>query len=186
MEKDLKNRWFRLGFKLPVLAISALLMLGACSGVMPVPGGTKTVNQDYYKDREEMLARVYMVKPGMSKADVFEILEREEDDFQILSRNQIVLAMYGTDNINLTQDMYFLKNLYGYSMQYAKVKRNHGFNSPISMKTKENGYAYTVTLIFEGDKLHENPIISGGDSYGSDSNTIFDYLTPGNAMSAVF
>jgi hypothetical protein len=54
------------------------------------------------------------------------------------------------------------------------------------MKTKEDGFQYTVTLIFRDDVLYEEPIIAGGDVEGSNSKTIFEYLSPGRLVNSAF
>jgi len=169
-----------------ILSLGVIISLNACSGVVSLPGGTKGVNQDYYKSKAELLERVRTVKKGMNKEEVYDILEREEDDFFLLSRSEIVTAMYGTDNINFSNTQNFIHTLDGYRLDYSRVNRKHGFNTPISMKTKEDGFQYTVTLIFRDDVLYEEPIIAGGDVEGSNSKTIFEYLSPGRLVNSAF
>ena len=122
----------------------------------------------------------------MKKNAVFEQIGKNEHDLNILSRNETVMALYGTPNIEIPNATKFLSSLRGYSFEYKKIGRSTGFSSPVSMKTKHKGYHYNVILVFKDGKLFEEPIVSGGDIQNANSKTIFEIIGPGKMVGAAF
>lgn len=167
-----------------------LLMAGGCAGVAPVPGGTDLVNQSYYKSREEFLGKLALVKPGMTRAEVFKQLGRQEEDFTRLDRTAIVAALFGSNNVQFKDldaneaSKSFVQMLEGYQFEYESKNRIHGLSSPIRLQTNEAGFDYKLTLIFYQGNLLGWPILAGGVVNDSQSTTIFDYLNPGTAVDA--
>ena len=170
--------------KISVLFITCL-SLQACSGVLPVPGGRSTINDDFYHSDAEMQASLESLKIGMTEQVVFSKLGREKEDLNKLDRQGIIQALYGgqfspyisgsAENPYANLD---LKALSGYELNCRSVKRKHGLKSPISIRTNEQGYDYKATMIFLDGALFEAPIISGGLIDSSSSKTLFDYLNP--------
>lgn len=166
-----------------------LSVLPGCAGILPVPGGDETTNKDFYKTDQELLDAISKLRPGMAEDEVFSVLEREESDFVKLDRSDIVKALFGGSDVELEQglerqgpDNHLLQSLYGYRFSFKVVEREHGFSSPIRIRTHESGYSYTVYLIFKDGALYEKPIISGGVVNNTSSGTLFDYLTPSTVI----
>ncbi len=108
----------------------------------------------------------------------------------ILRRDEIVTALLGTNNVEVRDGVNgarlkqtVLQSLYGYRMSYVSVHSRHGFSSPIRIQTDEEGYNYTLTLIFSDGRLFEKPILTGGVVSQSSSKTFFDYINPGTVIS---
>lgn len=160
-------------------------LLSGCAGFAPVPGGTDDVNGSCFKSIPEMQAQIISLEPGMLESDVLSQLCRKKESFQRLERREIRIALLGGDNVsfsdhgNTETDSEIIRSLYGYKLNYKSVRRQHGFTSPIRMRTDESGYNYTLTLIFHDGKLFEKPILSGGIVNDTNSKTLFDFLTPG-------
>jgi len=172
--------------------ITFSLLLPACAGIVPVPGGSDTINKNFYESDADMRERVAGLQVGMSKEQVFDALGRTEDDLILLGRDEILSALYGgkvngfaLQGAGLSYDRSLLQSLEGYKLIYKNVKRKHGVSSPISMRTNEVGYSYVSTFIFKEGKLYEKPILSGGAVDSSSSKTVFDYLSPGTVLGRV-
>ena len=172
-----------------VMILASPLLLGACSGILPVPGGGETINRQFYESDKEMKRLVSEVKQGDSKKEVFTHLRRVENDFILLTRDEIMATLYGGQRLEFVQNLSnplkersFLQDLRGYRLVFKKVKRKHGIHTPISMRTKEGGYSYAVTFIFKNDALYEDPVLSGGMIDATSTKTVFDYLSPANAL----
>ena len=162
------------------------IWLSACASVLPVPGGDSTTNKDFYENESDLTDALERIQIGMSKERVFSHLLRTEDDFQKMDRSEIIKVIYGGNNVTYGygQNSYgiteeFLSSLSGYKFKFTVVKTNHGFSSPIRIRTTEYGYDYEVSLIFQHDVLIEEPIMSGGDVNNTNSGTIFDFISPG-------
>lgn len=151
-----------------------------CTGVMPVPGGSETVNESFYQSEEDLLAHLNTLEKGMPQQEVFMRLGRSEDDLIRLSREEVVKALFGDHQADIGGDL--VQSLYGYRLNYKVVKRKHGFSSPIRIRTDEKGFDYSVSLIFREGVLYEKPLVSGGMERGASSHTIFDYVTPGTLL----
>lgn len=171
------------------LILVMVVMLGACAGKAPVPGGTETVNAGYYNTQDDFKARVGKLQAGMPEDLVMNILDRKAEDFIRLSRNEVVVALYGANSMQMMNSFQereanrqFLQSLYGYKLHYRDVKKNHGFASLIRLRTEEAGFSYTVNLIFQNGILLEKPVIEGGAVHETESRTFFDYLSPGTVM----
>ncbi len=170
----------------PFLALLlCMFLVTACAWFLPVPGGDDTTNEEYYEGEEDLMAALKRLQVGMSKERAFSILMRKEDDFKKLDRAGILHALYGGSDIELQQGMsahgmstHYLSTLSGYSFRFQVVESEHGFTSPIRVRTSEEGYDYTVSLIFRNDVLLEEPILSGGDINKTSSGTIFDFISP--------
>ncbi|HEY8964013.1 MAG TPA: hypothetical protein VIN59_06080 [Alphaproteobacteria bacterium] len=174
---------------LPVLLV---MMLAACAGKAPVPGGTETTNATYYSSQDDFKSRVGRLQAGMPEDLVFQILQKTRDDLVRLSRNEIVVVLYGANSMQMMNtfeereaNRLFLQSLYGYRMTYKDVKKKHGFASLIRIRTDESGFNYTVNLVFQNGILLETPVIEGGLVHESESRTFFDYLSPGTVMDQV-
>ncbi len=184
--------WKGLQMKKLILILIFPLFLGACSSVLPVPGGGETINKDFYKSDSEFKALLNDIKMGDSKEHVFSHLGRVEEDFIMLTRDEIMSTLYGGQRLEFVQNLSnpldersFLQELKGYKLIYKKVNRKHGIHNPISMRTNEFGYSYETTFIFKNGILYEDPVLSGGAIDASSTNTIFDYLTSSNALKQV-
>ena len=171
--------------RLLVLVLVSAALAG-CAGMLPVPGGDDQQNKALYKSENELKSRVAQLGPGMGKAMVFSILGREERDFIRLDRPAITTALYGGSGAGFSgtleqqeQARQFLQSLEGYKLTYKFVDKDHGFTSPIRVRTEERGYNYTLTLIFQNGILFDQPSLSGGKVDESSSRTFFDYLSPG-------
>lgn len=169
-----------------------LLALAACAQLAPVPGGTDSVNPSFYSAKEDFLARLGTLQPGMSEADVMAHLGRKEEELIRLKRDEVMIALLGTSNVEIRDgaqetaaDGSQLQSIYGYRLNYRVVERHHGFSSPIRVRTDESGFDYAVTLLFRDGKLAERPIITGGEINASSSKTFFDFLNPGTAVNRI-
>ena len=168
-----------------LVAMVCISSLTGCAQFLPVPGGDDTTNEKYYEGEEDLMAALKRLQVGMSKERAFSILMRKEDDFKKLDRAGILHALYGGSDVELQQGMsahgmstQFLASLAGYSFRFQVVESEHGFTSPIRVRTREEGYDYSVSLIFQNDILVEEPILSGGDINKTSSGTIFDFISP--------
>ena len=174
----------------PVMTLlAAAIVTSGCAGYVPVPGGTDTVNEAYYDGREDLLARLEQIRPGMQKDRVFEILGRKPDDLETLKRNEIITALLGTNNVEFKNSLddpagghSLIHALYGYKLNYRVVEKEHGLSSPIRVRTDSSGFDYNVILVFYGRRLYERPILSGGIVNASNSKTIFDFLNPSHVL----
>jgi len=162
------------------------LSLNACSGVLPVPGGKNTINNEFYQSDAELKQKLSFLKEGMSIKKVFWILERRPDELKKLNRLEIIEALYGGASSPYTTGAAInpykeinIKSLSGYRLNYGVIKRKHGVRSPISLRTNETGFEYSAVIIFKDDILFEEPFLSGGLIDNSSSKTIFDYFNPG-------
>jgi hypothetical protein len=167
----------------------ALLALAGCADA-PMPGGEDTVNATYYTAADDFKARVDQLQPGMGESQVLSILGRTRNDMTRLGREQIVSALYGGSAVQMLdnaaerdQTRLFLNSLYGYRLEYKNVIKHHGFASPIRLRTIEQGYSYTVNLIFQNGVLLERPVLAGGIINDTQSRTLFDYINPGTFLS---
>jgi hypothetical protein len=172
-----------------IASVLTALMLAGCSGTIPVPGGDEQVNSKTYRDHQDLINRVNGLQIGMSENLVLSMLNRQESDLTRLSRPEIMTALYGGSNAGFDgtyeqqeKARAFLQTLTGFKLQYINTEKEHGFSSPIRIKTHESGYNYTLTLIFQNGHLFDQPILSGGEVDGYTSKTVFDYLNPGNII----
>jgi len=173
-----------------LLAVSSLFMFTACAGIMPLPGGKDTINHAFYETDIDLKSRIVSLEEGMPRDEVFAFLERHEEDFILLDRQQIVTTLYGGQQVAAVQSVNSpvysrktLQALTGYKLMFKKVKRKHGVSSPIAMRTNETGYSYTATFIFKDGALYEKPVLSGGAVDTTSTKTLFDYLSPRTIMS---
>jgi hypothetical protein len=179
-------RWLAAGVFVLILAVAG------CAGTAPVPGGSDTENLSFYKSKEDLLARLDTLAPGTPESIVFQRLDRKPSDFTILKRDEIMTALLGSSNVEVHDAVRgqelaktVLQSLYGYRLNYTNIEREHGFTSPIRIRTDENGYSYIVTLIFRDGRLYERPIVTGGVVNKNSSKTIFDYINPSTFLSRV-
>lgn len=165
----------------------ATAVIASCTGA-PAPGGTDTVNGKYFDSAADMKKKLELVQPGMAEEDVFKTLGCKREQLEKLDRNGIRRALFGGDTalpgtpeqqLEITQ---FLQESYGYKLDYKDVKRKHAFTSPIRIRTDENGFQYTITMVFHHGRLIEAPVLSGGVVNDQSSETIFDFLNPGTAI----
>jgi hypothetical protein len=166
-------------------ALACLLMLPSCAQYAPVPGGSDAENSSFYKSDEALKKTVDELEVGMTEKDVFEKLGHDRDSMPRMSREEIVAALYGGSNADFNGTLRdqelarsFLNSLDGYRLVYSNVKRNHGFSSPIRIRTMEKGYEYTANLVFQHGLLFEKPVLSGGPVNKNSSKTLFDYMNP--------
>lgn len=166
-----------------------MLVMAGCTRGFPLPGGNDRINEKLYESDDDLLKKLADVKRGMTYGEVFQTLGHQDNDLIIMSRAEIIQALYGSSDVRFDGSMEeslhdmdngqsFLQTLYGYKFTYRVTDREHGLQSPIRLRTDENGYSYTVRLIFRGGKLFENPIVSGGIVDTSSSRTLFDHLNP--------
>ena len=169
--------------------IGASVLLSGCAGSLPLPGGEETINESFYDSDISMKAKIGNLREGMPKRLVFQRLNRNEKDFLMLSRQEVVSALYGGQPMmqmpsadGTLHDSTFLQSLSGYQLIFKRVERKHGISSPIAMRTDEVGFSYSTILIFKDDKLFEKPVLSGGMIDSQATKTLFDYLSPGTVM----
>jgi hypothetical protein len=167
----------------------AVLILQGCAWTAPVPGGTDAANPFFYQDADDLQRRLASIEEGMTEMQVFDIMGRKKDDFSKLSRQEVMASLFGSNNLNIQRDYIkapnendFIQSIDGYRMRFKDINREHGFSSPIRVKTKELGYDYTVDLLFQYGVLIEVPIVSGGQVNNAYSRTLFDYLSPAVAL----
>lgn len=163
---------------------AAVLVLGACAGVLPVPGGTEAMNEACFSSPADMESRLAKLAPGMPEDQVLAEVCRRKEGLLQLDRRDIRIALLGGENIPFpdaptADEQDLMRGLYGYKLNFKSIKRKHGFTSPIRIRTDETGFNYSVTLIFRDGRLFEKPILSGGVVKGSHSGTLFDFITPG-------
>jgi hypothetical protein len=172
--------------------MAAMLALAGCAGIAPVPGGTDSVNSAYYSNEMDFKSRVGQLQPGMGESQVLYILGRTREEMRQLNRNEILSALYGANTMQMMNSVaareettVFMRSLYGYQLQYKDVSKDHGFVNPFRIRTEEEGFSYTVNLIFKNGLLLERPDLSGGVVHDTSSSTFFDYLNPGSLISRV-
>ena len=168
--------------------IFMVLVLGGLSGCawgLPVPGGDDKINEGFYSSEQELKDIAVQLRPGMTEQQVFMILGRTNDQLLRMDKDEIVSTLYGGGNAafqgTLQEREYarqWLETLYGYKLHFKVVKSKHGFSSPIRLKTREEGFSYTLKLIFWQGRLFDRPILAGGPVEETSSSTIFDYLNP--------
>lgn len=161
------------------------ILLSGCAGVLPVPGGSDTINKSFYETDEIMKKRIAGLYVGMHRDQAFEYLKRTERDFLLLGRNEVLSALYGGAQATFKHgydsplaNQGLLQSLTGYKLIFKNVKRKHGISSPIAMRTNETGFSYSTILIFQDNYLFEKPVVSGGAVDASSTKTVFDYLSP--------
>ncbi len=175
--------------KLPslfLLLFLAAFSLSGCAGA--APGGSDAINQKYFGSAAELKTKLDQLQPGMPEENVLVTLGVTKEQLTKLDRTGIRRALFGGDgNLPGTPEeqmetQTFLQAAYGYKLDYKDVKRRHGFSSPIRIQTDENGFSYTVTMVFHTGRLLEKPVLSGGVVNDTSSETIFDFLNPGTAL----
>jgi hypothetical protein len=166
-----------------------MIIFQGCASYLPVPGGDKTTNQDFYQTEEHFLKALDRLSRGMPERKVLNVLERKKGDFLKLDRSEIVEVLYGGSDVEMQHGIetkqpsnHLLQSLYGYKFTFKVIEHTHGFSSPIRIRTNETGYSYIVYLIFRDNKLFERPVVSGGNVNNTSSGTLFDYLTPSTVM----
>lgn len=180
-------------FLSPIFAIAALsvflLALGSCAGLLPAPGGTDTINTAFYKTKDDFLSHLDAITSGMTEQEVLDRMGRKKEDMIRLSRDEIVMVLLGTNNVEFKDsqdsDHNFSRSLYGYKLHYKITERKHGFSSPIRITTNEKGFDYVAVFIFRDGVLFENPVLTGGEVNNSSSRTFFDFITPGTAINRI-
>jgi hypothetical protein len=189
-ENKLTTRFLSPFFKTCCGLATLLVMLTACAGTAPVPGGSDEVNQRCFQSVADMQAHLLRLTPGMPEGEALAALCSKKEDFVRLGRREIRIALLGGDNVlfndeDAEADSEIIRNLYGYKLAYKSTHRKHGFSSPIRIQTNETGYDYNISLIFKDGLLFEHPILSGGLVNDVSSRTIFDFITPGTVVDHV-
>lgn len=180
------GKGLKTNFLFNFIALVTLIAVSACSSVKSPEMTQKegSLHHDKFDTKEALLDRVKSIKKSMKKDEVYELLDITEGDFRMLSRNEILLAMYGTDEVEFTKGLDFIRQLDGFSLDFRSIEKKTGLSSPVSMRTKQEGYEYTLVLVFKGDTLYERPIIYGGDVYDSKTNSLLKFLSPSRLVSA--
>lgn len=170
-----------------MLTSMVCLWLAGCAGTLP--GGTETVNENLFDDTKMLQQWVDSLEPGMSKGEVFARLGRLERDFTRLDRSQIIGVIFGGEDAGIPthfrtseEILPYLESLEGYRLQFRRVKRKHGIASPIRLQTNENGFDYNLSLVFKNGILYQKPFMAGGVVNDTETQTIFDYLSPGSLL----
>ncbi len=129
-----------------------LVLIAAC---MPV--GNQEVNNDLFKNQEEMKLAVSSLKAGMTEDAVFKQLNIPTEKFNHMSTTEMQLSIYGNSQVQgspdqLEQFRQKLMNYEGYSLPYTNLesKGTFGFGT---MKTNKSGYDLRMVLIFEHNRL---------------------------------
>lgn len=168
-------------------ALAIVLGMTACVGALP--GGNENINSKFYDSETVLQTWVDDLQPGMTKAEVFARLGRNEGDFIKLNRGEVVGVLFGSqDNgvpyqLQTQEDIHsFLNSLEGYRLNFKSIKKRHGFSSPIRIQTDSKGFDYILNLVFRNGFLYEKPMLLGGFITGSNSKTLFDYLNPGTIL----
>ncbi|MBU6475228.1 MAG: hypothetical protein KGL10_06730 [Alphaproteobacteria bacterium] len=165
----------------------AAFSLCACADHMPMPGGTEDINSSCFKSIDDMQTRILSMKPGMPEDQVLAQLCRKKEDLTRLTRQQIRVALLGGSNVTFpglspSEDSQLIESLYGYTLSYKSINREHGFVNPIRIRTNETGFDYNVTLVFRDGKLFSSPLLAGGPVDTTTSGTLFDFITPGTVV----
>ena len=122
--------------------IAGLLGAGP-SELVFTAGGSEADNDSFYDSVKELQGWVNDLKPGMKKGEVFARLGRRQEEFERLTRSDIVGVLFGGKDAGIPTGFTppggeniarFLNSLEGYRMVYKKVKRKHGFTSPIRVR----------------------------------------------------
>lgn len=157
-----------------------------------MPGGSDTINRSFYTTKDNLLEVISTLHAGMTEEEAFTALGHNKNELVQLERDQIITALYGSSTVEFQDGLpdhedsrAFLQSLYGYKLNYKIVEREHGFSSPIRIRTDESGFDYIVTLVFREGVLYAEPILSGGLVNRSSSKTIFDYFNPGSIYDRV-
>jgi hypothetical protein len=191
LETRATDRFFTKSRAIIAAALLSIFLTSGCVGMLP--GGSEADNDSFYDSVKELQGWVNDLKPGMKKGEVFARLGRRQEEFERLTRSDIVGVLFGGKDAGIPTGFTppggeniarFLNSLEGYRMVYKKVKRKHGFTSPIRVQTDEKGYSYEISLIFKDGRLYEKPFLTGGIVNGVSSKTLFDYLNPGLIMNA--
>lgn len=161
-------------------------MLLGCTSFLPVSGGSSASNADFYKSESELKSILAEISEGMPEQEVFLRLKHKKEDFTQLTSSEIIQAVFGGENVPLPNNFEsgmstfeFVQSLKGYRLVFKKVKRKHGFYSPIGIQTDQKGFDYCLILIFQDGKLFEKPILTGGIVNDTDRTNIFDYFNIG-------
>lgn len=169
------------------------MFLSGCYGSAAVPGGDKEVNKALYQSRDQFLAKISQLHAGMHASIVLDVLGNSKDGLVLLSRAQVINELYGGNTMAIAQSfsdhneyLSYVQRLSGYKLYFDASDKEHGFSSPIRLKTAKTGFRYVVTLIFEDDRLLEDPIVAGGKINESKSTTVFDVINPANILSSPF
>lgn len=178
-------RLFLVRFFWLMLSCTVCLVVGGCAGTLP--GGTETVNEQFFDDNQKLKEWVDSLEPGMPKGEVFARLGRLEADFLRLNRSEIIGVIFGGEDAGIPlhfrtdEDiLVFLETLEGFRLNYRRVKRKHGVASLIRLQTDAKGFDYSLSLVFKDGKLYQKPFLAGGLVNDTKTQTIFDYLNPGS------
>lgn len=168
-----------------IAALLCLLLLG-CASFLPVPGGSSASNFNFYKSGSELKSLLSEVSEGMPEQEIFLRLKHKKEDFTELTSSEIIQAVFGGENVPLPDNFKnglstfeFVQSLKGYRLVFKKVKRKHGFYSPIGIQTDQKGFDYCLILIFQNGKLFGKPILTGGIVNDTNRTNIFDYFNIG-------
>ncbi len=156
-------------------AFLTLFSLGAC-----LPSGEQDVNTDLFKNKEDMQERAMMLKPGMTKRQVFTQLDIDPEKFTRMGQTDVQTSIYGNSMVQgspqqLEEFRLKLSKCEGYTLPYKEVKssRSIGFGT---LKVKKTGHDLKMVLVFERDKLIRAQIEGTQDVQQNDDQYIWDFL----------
>ena len=139
------------GFFFVVFALTSLLLSGC------LPTGDENVNTDLFKSREDMKQRAEVLKPGLTKKQVFEALGVPPEKFEHMGTAGVQATLYGNSQVQGTPEQLEtfrarIASYEGYMLPYRDIKSDSslGFGT---MKVHKSGEDLKIVLIFNNDKL---------------------------------
>jgi hypothetical protein len=155
---------------------AALIATGPIIGGCAAMDSINETNTAYFESRDEFVDNISKLSVGMTKEEVLSILEMGEGNMKAMERKDIKIALYGSDTqiIDGTESEVrdFFSDLEGYQFDYESILKRRSLSGLLKVKTQSTGFDMSVTLIFKGDKLYENPIVSGGDVNNSEKDPL--------------
>lgn len=161
-------------FKLALVAVMTF-SLAAC-----LPSGEQNVNTELFKDKQEIAQKEGVLKPGMTKAQVFETLGIPKERFERMSMQEMQYSVYGQSVVQgtpeqLEQFRNRMMSYEGYSLPYRNIKASSslGFGN---MKVKKTGHDLRLVLIFEKNKLCKSAVEGTQNVVQEDSQSLWNTI----------
>ena len=143
-----------------IILLFFLIFFTGCS----IPLGTRDLNRSLYKDSDELAERTRALKPGLTEAETFIILniKPETPNLGAITIQDIQTLLYGKAEIRGTpQEVENFRNRLtsykGYTLPYTYLMRRGSlgfFNWTVS----QEGFDQKVILIFDNGKLTQSTL----------------------------